>query len=854
MTTPNTPAEPQPQNGSGFEMNPKYVAWGVVAVAVVAFPLAAAAVLTARFLMRRDDRPGREPSRYNPWLGLVVALLGMLGLLVVTGIPDVTAAVGSLTAVPGLLGADLPRALLTWVGAGGVWAVLVGFTVGTGWLLWHMHTTGQQTVNPLVAVKARRLRRRIATRPGPHPDAENTPAVTLGTVRDHPETAATLSLRALNGGTVVLGATGAGKTTTVTSGILADMVAAGHPVVYVDMKGSADVPVTMAGLAAQHGRPFWHFTLIDPTSTYVGPAAEGPAGYNPAGYGDATRRANLLMGALGSENPYFANITAAYTQVAYQVLLRSGDLAGQSALHALYKVLNPAELQKAATRIPDDDPEKAWLLRQADDQAAIVKTPDGRSAVGAMRTYLSGVLDGVAGSHITNDGDVIDFAEVDRCGGVVVFSLSDLQYPTLAGTVGSLIIQDLSTYGSVREQDTHVKSRPFVVVVDEFSALGRGNILGLVARGRSAGMSTILATQNMADLSAAGTEAFRDQVLGTATGFVLMRANTRSECDVLSGLTGDATPGHDPETMGPDPRYAPWTEFQSLHPGEAVVVQKTSTAGRLQRVSVLERDVPEVEMVSLSGFRQVDATPGARTVSWLRDAHVDDGWMQQPAPSSRRGDHVDGDPVEDEVDAMLAEMLTPQEVDGLTHIATTPPAPAAPSPESEPVAQSTPDLPPAEVEPAETTPVEPAVTAVAEPATPDGDFGGLPIPKRKTPTRRRPSNKTPVTADEPKPETTVEPDTVTAPEPPPEPVTLEDDPTPLARDASEPAPDTVPAPEPVTAGEPEAPEPEPADEPDVPAPQTPATSTPPPPPIQLGVAALGKLPPAPPPPKRRHTS
>ena len=45
---------------------------------------------------------------------------------------------------------------------------------------------------------------------------------------------------------------------------------------------------------------------------------------------------------------------------------------------------------------------------------------------------------------------------------------------------------------------------PATIALDEFSALGADNVLSLLARGREAGVSVLLATQELADLERAG--------------------------------------------------------------------------------------------------------------------------------------------------------------------------------------------------------------------------------------------------------------------------------------------------------------------------------------------------------------
>lgn len=637
QTTDSDAAKP-----SGVE--PRLIVAGVAVLVAVLFPLWAVVAVTVRYGLSRA-------GWFNAWTATFVTTALSVVAVVILGIPNPVEWVPAMWAEVGEADSVTSGVIAAWL-LPGVWPVLLGALTGSVWVLWAQWGS---VPSPFRARKARKVAARIAGSSGFVRDKNGSPAITLGVDRGDDTRPVTLPLASTNTGTLVLGATGAGKTRGVMT-VVADAIAAGCPVVYIDLKGASDVPLDLAGLAALHGRPFWHFKLADVTAgPYVGPAVEGPAVYNPAGYGDATRRKDLLMGALGSDNAYFANMTARYVQTAFSVLLRSGALANTSALAALQHVLDPAALRSEARRIPTTDPERDRLLTQVDQEVKEANASrDAKSALGAMRTYLGGILDGVAGPFITDAGEVIDFREIDRVGGVAVFSLSDLQYRQLASTLGTLIIQDLSTYVGEREHDTGLKQTPFFLVVDEFSAFGRDNILSLLARGRSSNLHTVLATQNLADLARAG-DGFRDQVLGIVGNFALFRGNTRADCEILSGLTGTATINLDPDSDEPDPEFADWVEFQRLQPGECIVVNNLARADgrRLERVNIVLRDIPEVAQHTVWP-RGNAATTVEAAGAWL-DHGGSDSWL----------DGEDDEVAADLLDQMLQPVVTEPDVPAL---------------------------------------------------------------------------------------------------------------------------------------------------------------------------------------------
>jgi hypothetical protein len=88
--------------------------------------------------------------------------------------------------------------------------------------------------------------------------------------------------RQLSAHALILGASGAGKSTTMLS-ILSEHVVRGRPVVAIDMKGSPDFARRLEAAAATAGRPFRIWTL------------DGPSSWNPLGHGNATELKDKLI-------------------------------------------------------------------------------------------------------------------------------------------------------------------------------------------------------------------------------------------------------------------------------------------------------------------------------------------------------------------------------------------------------------------------------------------------------------------------------------------------------------------------------------------------------------------------------
>ena len=79
--------------------------------------------------------------------------------------------------------------------------------------------------------------------------------------------------------------------------------------------------------------------------------------------------------------------------------------------------------------------------------------------------------------------------------------------------LAAAIVQDLLTIAA------ELQRQPVstLVLVDEFSAVAPGGVVRLFGRGRSAGLSLVLGTQELADLRRPTTPRWADQVLGNIT-------------------------------------------------------------------------------------------------------------------------------------------------------------------------------------------------------------------------------------------------------------------------------------------------------------------------------------------------
>ena len=391
-------------------------------------------------------------------------------------------------------------------------AAATGVTLGcvAAALAWH-------GLRPL----ARRLRARL-TRPDPG-------AVRLG--RDGSGHPVGLSDLQLGAHALVVGASGAGKSTTLQT-ILADRIARGHPVVAIDMKGSPSFARSLATAADVAGRPLRVWT------------PEGPSHWNPLAHGGPTALKDRLISAERFSEPHYQRAAERYLQTALQ-LLDAAHPGVPPTLHEVVWALDPGALHALVRRAPGPLAERAGAYLES-------LTPDQLSAARGLTTRLALLSESDAGRWLAPPqpgaaAPVVDLGQAlsgsDGTAGVVLLSINSSIYGALGAQLGALAVQDLTSAAGRRLGAGPVgpgpadAGPPATIAIDEFSALGADNVLSLLARGREAGVSVLLATQELADLERAG-RGFRDQVLGITAVTLAHRQEVHESALAISRMAG----------------------------------------------------------------------------------------------------------------------------------------------------------------------------------------------------------------------------------------------------------------------------------------------------------------------------
>jgi conjugal transfer pilus assembly protein TraD len=439
-------------------------------------------------------------------------------------------------------------------------------------------------------------------------------AIVLG--RDRRGREVSITERELSAHGLILGASGAGKTTTLLT-ILTEQIRRGRPVLVVDMKGSPELAARLAEAAGAAGRPF---KLWSP---------DGPNHWNPLQYGNATELKDKLISTERFTEPHYQRAAERYVQNVLQVLEHVHPGRG-STLEEVVRLMDPNRLPGALRSLPP-----ALTERVHDYLAGL--TPDQLSAIRGLQTrlaivteshtgpYLAPPRDSGAGRGDASAGETVDVRHALAGREVVLFSLNAGTYGQLAVQLGTLAVQDVicATGHRLAERANGRQQELALVAIDESSLLG-DHLVALFARGREGGVATLAATQEMADFDRAA-RGLRDQVLGNTAVKVAHRQDVPASAQVIAQMAGTEKAWEETEQIGGslltgypgnrgtrrqvDQFVVHPNEIKSLGTGDAVLISKLR-GGRAQTIRI-DPPPPRRARIGQPPTRRAPERPGA---------------------------------------------------------------------------------------------------------------------------------------------------------------------------------------------------------------------------------------------------
>lgn len=405
------------------------------------------------------------------------------------------------------------------------------------------------------------------------------PAGTIALGADSGGRRVLLSDRQLSAHALIVGASGAGKSTTLLK-LLGENVRVGRPVVAIDMKGSPAFARSLEDAATAAGRRFRLWT------------PDGPSTWNPLAHGNATELKDKLIASERFTEPHYQRAAERYVQTVLQVLGYAHPRQSPT-LDEVARLMEPHRLPGLLRSAP-----REFSARVQDYIATM--TPDQLSAIRGLGTRLALITESHVGAFLEAEADSrIDVRGALAGEAVVLFSLNSSTYGGLASQLGTLAVQDLvSAAGARLSASGALASEPgdgqAMIGIDEFSALHSDNVISLLARCREASVSVLLSTQELADLDRAA-RGLRDQVLGSTAVKIAHRQDVPSSAQTMARMAGTETVWEEVRQTSSHPLFGRYdtgrgtrrqterfvvdpNEISSLATGEAMVITKLPRA------------------------------------------------------------------------------------------------------------------------------------------------------------------------------------------------------------------------------------------------------------------------------------
>ncbi len=251
--------------------------------------------------------------------------------------------------------------------------------------------------------------------------------------------------------------------------------------------------------------------------------AGGPTRLQPLRAGAASEIADKALAGETFTEPHYQRLAQRYLGHAIRTM-QAAEVPVTPV--SLMEHLDPGRLDATARKLPDSEAEgvQGYLDGLADRQ---------KRDLAGVRDRLSILAESETGPWLSPiNGTALDLAAVTSKA-VVYFRLDADRRTLLSKMIAAAIISDLITMSA------HLQQRPVptVVLIDEFASIAAEHTGRLFGKARTAGISLILGTQELADLHAAG-EALHDQVLGNLEALIAHRQNIPASAELIADVAG----------------------------------------------------------------------------------------------------------------------------------------------------------------------------------------------------------------------------------------------------------------------------------------------------------------------------
>lgn len=326
---------------------------------------------------------------------------------------------------------------------------------------------------------------------------------------------------------LIVGTTGAGKTTTILN-IINSVASRGLPCIYLDGKGSPELVDKLRIIATRHNRPFKVFALRPNMNI------SETAYYNPFSSGTATEWKNRIMSlfaeAQGKGQEHFSLAEQNYINFVSNVLHGLSQKENQSIdLKILLTFLENQDLLIAAAK--KIDPVMATKLDKLHNDAT-----NKHMAADVVKLLELFIYSSYGHLFDTDEkANIINIRESVLNGEIVLFLFDASAYLEDTKKIAKMVINDINSCFASFDTFT-----PAFCVFDEFASYASSNLSETISLQRSKGLHAIIGTQSIASVKLKSIETRRvaEELIACCNTYIIQMLNHNDDAELFANIIG----------------------------------------------------------------------------------------------------------------------------------------------------------------------------------------------------------------------------------------------------------------------------------------------------------------------------
>lgn len=319
---------------------------------------------------------------------------------------------------------------------------------------------------------------------------------------------------------LILGTTGAGKTVTVCN-IVESAINRGIPVIYIDGKGDDHLAGRIGAYTGQMGKKASIFSMHKEDITY-----------NPLATGGFTSKKDRIVELREWTEKHYKKLAEGYLQCVFKVM-ECCDIPCN--MVTLAEHLDLKQLQALVRKHEAKMKDAPAMMQELSHQEGASKSIE--SLVAEIRNFSASEIGQLF--KVEDNKPVLTLDAILQEKTVAYFSLPALEFPSMAKTLGKLVINDLKA--TIARRWSMGQDSKVYVIFDEFSVFAGEQVLNVINMGRGAGIHAILCTQSLSDIASARSQNanhFLNQVVGNCNNFILHRQNSPEDAEIMASIIG----------------------------------------------------------------------------------------------------------------------------------------------------------------------------------------------------------------------------------------------------------------------------------------------------------------------------